>query len=108
MTQYESMLRLYRVLGEDDSVLNSELKRLGEVIKTRSQLNNDLEYLSVSKINSGDIEGVIVIRGEQDKVYKEVQLLTTLIKSSFKTIDVEDITSSSLEKIIGIKVKNFF
>lgn len=108
MSHYESVLRLYRILGEDESVLNDELKKLSEVIKTRSQLNNDLEYLAVSKINHGDIEGVIVIRGKQDKVYREAQLITTLIKSSFKAIDIEDLSNESLQRIIGTKIKNFF
>lgn len=108
MSLQEGVLRLYRLIGENESLVENELRKLGEIIKTRSQLNRDLEYLSVSKINQGDIEGVLVIRGRQEKVSSEIQLLTTLIKTSFKSIDVEDVSVETFKKKLAITLKNFF
>lgn len=108
MSNHEGVLRLYRVLGESESLVETELRKLSEIIRTRSQLNRDLEYLSVSKINQGDVEGVLVIRGKNEKVYSEIQLLTTLIKTSFKSIDVEDVSVENFKKKIAIALKNFF
>ncbi|MEM1639352.1 MAG: hypothetical protein QXJ69_04675 [Desulfurococcaceae archaeon] len=108
MAGYEVALRLYRVIGEKENDLDTELKKLSEILKTRSQLNKDVEYLSISKISKGDVKGLIVIKGEKEKALNEAQLLTTLIKSSFKTIDVESFTTKSLLTAFTTGLKNFF
>jgi hypothetical protein len=108
MDEHEVTLRLYKVIGEKENELDLELKKLSEILKTRSQLNKDIEYLSISKISQGDVKGVIVIRGNKEKALNEAQLLTTLVKSSFKTIDVESMPTKNLLTSIYMGIKNFF
>jgi len=108
MDEHEVTLRLYKVIGEKENELDLELKKLSEILKTRSQLNRDIEYLSISKISQGDVKGVIVIRGNKEKALNEAQLLTTLVKSSFKTIDVESMPNKNLLTSIYMGIKNFF
>gem|GEM_PF-1120950 len=108
MDEHEVTLRLYKVIGEKENELDLELKKLSEILKTRSQLNKDIEYLSISKISQGDVKGVIVIRGNKEKALNEAQLLTTLVKSSFKTIDIESMPNKNLLTSIYMGIKNFF
>lgn len=108
MSNFEIALRLYRLLSEKEREVEEELKKLGEIIKTRSQLNGDIEYISITKISKGDVKGLIVIRGERERVVNEAQLITTLIKSSFKSIDVESASSRSLYLSLVSGLKSFF
>lgn len=108
MTEYEVALRLYKVVGEKEIDVESELKKLGEIIKARSQLTNDIEYLSVTKISRGDVKGLIILKGKKERVLNEAQLITTLIRSSFKSIDVENASSRSIYSNIITEIKNFF
>jgi len=108
MAEREVILRLYRVLNSRESDVESELKELGEVIKTRSQLNRNVEYITVSKISRGDVKGLIIIRGRDESVREESQLLLTLIKSTFKSIDAEAYTSHSFFNTVISSIKNFF
>lgn len=108
MSEFEVVLKLYKLIGERSQDVEVELKRLGEIIKTRSQLNNDVEYLSITKISKGDVKGVIVIKGKRDKAVNEAQLITTLIKSNFKFIDVENVSSRSIHTRLVSGLKSFF
>jgi hypothetical protein len=108
MAEREVILRLYRILNSRDSDVENELRELSEVIKTRSQLNRDVEYITVSKISRGDVKGLIVIRGRDDRVREESQLLLTLVKSTFKSIDIEAYNTRSILNTITNSLKNFF
>jgi len=108
MAEREIILRLYRILNSRDSDVENELRELSEVIKTRSQLNRDLEYITISKISRGDVKGLIVIRGKDKRVHEESQLLLTLIKSTFKSIDIEVHNTQSILNTIVNGLKNFF
>jgi len=104
MPVFEVALKLYKLINEGEREVEEELRELGKIIKTRSQLNDGVEYVSITKVSRGDVKGLIVIRGERERVIGEAQLITTLIKSSFKSIDVENASSRGL--IEGLK--NFF
>lgn len=108
MSEFEMALKLYRLVSEKEHDVEAELKKLGEIIKTRSQLNNDVEYLSITKISKGDVKGLIVIKGKKEKVLNEAQLITTLIKSSFKSLDVENASSRTVYSSIIGGLKSFF
>ncbi|MEM0001057.1 MAG: hypothetical protein QXP03_04180 [Desulfurococcaceae archaeon] len=107
MSEFEAVLRLYRLINGREHDVESELKRLGEIIRTRSQLNSDVEYLSVTRISRGDVKGLIVIRGKRERVLNEVQLITTLVKSDFKSIDVENVSPKSTYTAIISELKSF-
>jgi hypothetical protein len=108
LAEREVVLRLYRVLNSRDTDVENELRELSEVIKTRSQLTRNVEYITISKISRGDVKGLIVIRGKDENVKEESQLLVTLVKSTFKTIDVETYSSRSIFTTITGAIKNFF
>lgn len=108
MSNFEIALRLYRLLSEKEREVEEELKKLGEIIKTRSQINSDIEYISITKICKGDVKGLIVIRGQKERVINEAQLIATLIKSSFKSIDVENAPPKSLYLSLVSGLKSFF
>lgn len=99
-------LRLYKYISSDDSQVESELKKLGEIIRTRSQLNRDLEYIIVTKVSSGEVKGLIMIRGDEEKVTNEADVLLTIIKSTFNHIDA-DVTPTSQLAWVAQAVKNF-
>jgi hypothetical protein len=103
----EVVLRLYKLFNSNGDV-DEELKRLGEFLKTRSQVVNGVEYLSVSKISKGDVKGLIVIRGDKEKAINEAQLISTLIKSNFRSIDIDVVTKMDVFKEILSLIKNFF
>ncbi len=101
------VLRIYRTTSSERDV-EEELKKLGEFLKTRSQLVSDVEYITTSKISSGDVKGLIIIKSSSlERASSEAHLITTLVKSNFKTLDVEE-ASDSLIRNITIGLKNFF
>jgi hypothetical protein len=106
MESFEAVLKLYKYVAESEEEVERELKKLGEIIKTRSQLNKDVEYISVTKVSRGDVKGLIIIRGDRGKVLDEVNLLTTLIRTNFKSIDVE-VPKAGLLSSIALHIKNF-
>ncbi len=108
MNDYEIVLRLYRVLNSRDNDVENELRELSEVIKTRSQLSKNVEYITISKISRGDVKGLIVIRGREENVKEESQLILTLVKSAFKSIDIETYMSRNPISTIISSIKNFF
>ncbi|MEM4932715.1 MAG: hypothetical protein QXF19_04600, partial [Desulfurococcaceae archaeon] len=58
-------LRLFRVIPSKDEDVEMELRKLGEIIKTRSLMNNDVEYFTITKISGDDVKGAIVIKGDE-------------------------------------------
>lgn len=97
---FEAALRLYRYIGESENDVEAELKKLGDIIKTRSQLNKDVEYIAVTRISHGDVKGLIVLRGDREKVLNELDLIATLVRSSFKSIDVEPVSEDLLSSVL--------
>lgn len=103
----EVVLRLYKLFNSSEDV-DEELKKLGEFLKTRSQIVNGIEYLSISKISKGDVKGLIVIRGDEERAVNEAQLISTLIKSNFRSIDIDVVTKIDMFREILSLIKNFF
>lgn len=103
---FEAALRLYRYIGENESSVEAELRRLSDIIKTRSQLNRDIEYIAVTRIGRGSIKGLIILRGDREKVLSEIDLITTLVRSSFKSIDIEPVSGDLLSDILQ-SIKSF-
>lgn len=108
MSYFETALRLYRVIGGSGDDTEHELRKLAEIIRTRSQLVNDVEYLTISRLSKSEVRGYIVIRGRRDSVLNEVRLITTLVKSSFKTIDVEEVVEKDIYHTVIDGIKSFF
>jgi hypothetical protein len=107
LKEHEVVLRVFKLInaGED---AEAELKKLGDFLTTRSQLASGVEYLSVSKINRGDVKGLIIIRGSRENALSEAELISSLVKSNFKTIDVEVVSEQSVLSNILTSIKNFF
>ncbi|MEM1702346.1 MAG: hypothetical protein QXF58_05670 [Desulfurococcaceae archaeon] len=101
-------LRLFRVIPSKDEDVEMELRKLGEIIKTRSLMNNNVEYFTITKISGDDVKGAIVIKGDEIAIKNEAQLLITIVKSSFNTIDVEDqLSENPLIRVLS-SFKHFF
>lgn len=103
---FEAALRLFRYINESENFVESELKKLGDIIKVRSQLNKDVEYITVTRVSHGDVKGLIILRGDKEKVISELNLIMTVVRSSFKTIDVEPIPESTLSNVLQ-NIKSF-
>lgn len=103
---FETALRLYRYINENDGIVDEEVKKLSEILKTRSQLSKGVEFIVVSKIIRGDSRGLIILRGDKEEVLREANLLVTLVRSSFRSIDIEPVANDAISRIIG-GIRNF-
>ncbi|MEM1696714.1 MAG: hypothetical protein QXS14_04680 [Desulfurococcaceae archaeon] len=103
---FETALRLYRYINENDGVVDEEVKKLSEILKTRSQLSKGVEFIVVSKISRRDTKGLVILRGDKEEVLREANLLVTLVRSSFRSIDIEPVANDAISRIIG-SIRNF-
>lgn len=103
---FECALRLFRYINESENFIESELKKLSDIIKVRSQLNKDVEYIAVTRVSHGDVKGLIILRGDKEKVLSELNLIITVVRSSFKTIDVEPVPENTLSNVLQ-NIKSF-
>lgn len=103
---FETALRLYRYINENDGIVDEEVKKLSEILKTRSQLSKGVEFIVVSKISRGDSRGLIILRGDKEEVLREANLLVTLVRSSFRSIDIEPVANDAISRIIS-GIRNF-
>ncbi|MEM0380754.1 MAG: hypothetical protein QXX35_01755 [Desulfurococcaceae archaeon] len=102
-------IRLYRVSDVDKKIVENEIRKLCDFIKHRSRLIRNVSYYTVTYIDNGDSEGLIIVSGrDRETVSREADVLIGLIDSSFETLRAELVDKVKNKKLVPIPLfRNF-
>lgn len=102
-------IRLYRVSDSDRELVEREIRKLCEFVKHRSRIVRDVSYYTITYIDNGESDGLILVTGKrEDVVTREVDVLIGFIDSSFETIRGEVISRVKNKKLVPIPVSRNF
>ncbi len=102
-------LKLYRTVDTDQRIIEEELKKLGEFIKHRASQNKDISYYTLTYMSGKDIDGYIIIEGEESRVEHEIELVIGFIESSLNNLSYKYIKKAKKIKQLPIpRIGNFF
>lgn len=102
-------IRLYRVSDTDREIVEREISKLCEFIKHRSRLIKNISYYTVTYIDNGESDGLIIITSDKEEaVSREVDVVIGFIESSFETIRGEVIDKVKNKKVLLIPVSRNF
>jgi len=90
-------LRLLRVADAQRDVVENDLKKLGEFLKQRAMRNKDLAYYTLTYVRKGDVDGYIIVEGED--VENEIEILNGFIESNLTSIRSQIIRYDSRKTI---------
>lgn len=92
-------IRLLRVIDAERSVVEEDLKKLGEFLKQRATSNKNLSYYVLTYVKRGDVDGYVIVEGGD--VDKEIDIIETFINSNLVSVKTQIVRSVS-EKTISI------
>jgi len=84
------VLRLYKYMGSRDELVEDELRKLGELIRSRVSRNRSAKYITMSVLGRNRADGMLII-GVNEGEEAEIQLISDYIKSNFKHITVGEV-----------------
>lgn len=102
-------IRLYRVSDTDREIVEREIRKLCEFIRHRSRLIKNISYYTVTYIDKGESDGLIIVTSDrEDIVDREIDVLIGFIESSFETIRGEIINKVKSKKTLSIPISRNF
>jgi hypothetical protein len=82
------ILKIYRYMGSSEELVNEELKKLSELIKSRVERNRGVKVIAVSVAERNRAEGMLLVGVKNAEDEKEVQFIRDYIASNFRHITV--------------------
>jgi hypothetical protein len=82
------ILKIYRYMGSSEELVNEELKKLSELIKSRVERNRGVKVIAVSVAERNRAEGMLLVGVKDIEDEKEVQFIRDYIASNFRHIAV--------------------
>ena len=80
-------IQLFRDVNSERSIIDSDLVKLGEFIRHRASVNKNISYYITTYMDNDDVNGYIIIAGEnEDAVDNEAELVVSYIDSSLTSI----------------------
>jgi len=106
---YHGYIRIYRDVEQDNNIVETELRKLNEFIRYRSSMNKHLSYYIITYIDNGEVDGYIAVKGDEDRVKQELELINGFIESSLTTLKGRVIEKYSVKHSLPIPgVRNFY
>ena len=110
MAEYYSFIRIFKEMDAESNSVDKELKKVIEFIKQRSSVKKNVSYYTITYIDKGNVDGLIIIKSKDEKSARlEVEIVKDYIVSSMEHLSAKVINKPRKYEIIKIpKPPRFF
>jgi len=103
LVEHYTFIRIFKEMNAENDSVDKELKKVIEFIKQRSSVKKNVSYYTITYIDRGDVDGLIVIKSKDEKsVRLEAEIIKDYIVSSMEHLSAKIIDKPRKHELIKI------